>query len=542
MRGTNDLVRFAVVTIGLILFAETAGAHFRQQMPPPRPKPAPTPQPRLAPARPADPGAVLLLTADDACELFVDGEKVADLKRDEVRKVPVSLGQHLVRAVNPTAEWRSIIEIKEKRQYVLVTELKSSKSAPADPPVPSRASPPPSAPPPAAKPAPSTRPAPEMSAEDTAALNSYWRSFAAAVTAITREYPDPVEADAAVYAGIRGLLDTIDPYSQFFTPQEYAALRQQDSGSRFGTGISIVKRDGAVSIAEVAVGSPSEAAGLTAGEVLLDVDGQAVDSKSVEDVAKLLSGTLGSRVKVTVQRRGQSARAVELTRADIRAASSVTVSGMLENSVGYIWLSRFQDSADQDLAQALRQLTGVGMQRLVLDLRGNVGGPLDQALKVAARFLPAGTLVVSTRGRAANSNQEYRTEPANLRFEGPLAVIIDRRSASAAEIVAGSVQDNRRGVIVGEPSFGKALVQSVYRLSGNAGLAMTTAHYYTPGGKRIVRTNDSEADATTATGGIVPTVQVSSDAAGLRNATASRLNFARSDATVRAAVKAVLSQ
>jgi carboxyl-terminal processing protease len=207
-----------------------------------------------------------------------------------------------------------------------------------------------------------------------------------------------------------------------------------------------------------------------------------------------LRGSKGTPVRIDVRRSGyEELIAIELQRDEVHILT-VPAYFMLDDTTGYIHMKDFGENTDREVKQALRELTAKGMKRLLFDERGNPGGPLDQAIKVANEFLPAGRMIVYTRGRVANSDQDYRGQEEG-EFTGiPMVVLTNRHSASASEIVAGALQDHDRALIVGETTFGKALVQSVYRISSGSGLALTTAHYYTPSGRLIQRPWDTSFD------------------------------------------------
>jgi carboxyl-terminal processing protease len=233
---------------------------------------------------------------------------------------------------------------------------------------------------------------------------------------------------------------------------------------------------------------------LRRGDVIAQIEGQDTKGWTSDQAVRQLRGPRGTPVHVAIKRSGYD-RLIELdvVRDEIHIPT-VRATFMLDGTTGYILVSDFGENTDQELGRALRDLTGRGMQRLVFDLRGNPGGALDQAIRVANRFLPRGDLIVYTRGRVPNSDQDYRATQQSEYLRIPMVTLVNRNSASASEIVSGALQDHDRSLIVGETTFGKALVQSVYRVSGGAGVAVTTARYYTPSGRLIQRPWDGTFD------------------------------------------------
>src|SRR5438093_1245800 len=241
-------------------------------------------------------------------------------------------------------------------------------------------------------------------------------------------------------------------------------------------------------------GSPAYKKGIRRGDVFANVAGQDAKGWTVEQAQRTLRGPKGTTVYVGVRRRGyDELLKFELTRDEVYIPT-VPAYFMIDATTGYIRMQDFGENTDRDVKHALHDLASKGMRRLLFDIRNNPGGPLDQAIKVSNEFLPRGQMIVYTRGRIANSDQDYRATDESEFTDIPVVVLANRNSASASEIVTGALQDHDRAYIVGETTFGKALVQSVYRISGNAGLALTTAHYYTPSGRLIQRPWDASFD------------------------------------------------
>jgi len=322
----------------------------------------------------------------------------------------------------------------------------------------------------------------------------HYRAFTAALNAIETSYIDKVEPDRLVYGAVRGMLGTLDPHSSFFDPREYAQMRERQEGRYYGIGVSIQAIDGDITAMLVFEGSPAYKKGIRRGDILSKVAGEDAKGWTVDQAMHKLRGPKGTNVDVGIKRRGyEQVIPIQLTRDEV-TIPTVPAYFMIDATTGYIRMQDFGENTDRDVKHALHDLAGKGMRRLLFDVRGNPGGPLDQAIKVANEFLPKGKMIVYTRGRVTNSDQDYRAQEESEFLDMPIVALANRNSASASEIVTGALQDHDRAYIVGETTFGKALVQSVYRISGNAGLALTTAHYFTPAGRLIQRPWDASFD------------------------------------------------
>lgn len=333
-------------------------------------------------------------------------------------------------------------------------------------------------------------------------VSQQYRVFTAALSAIDREYVDRVPSDRLIYDAVGGMLQTLDPHSSFFDPKQYAQMRERQEGKYYGLGISIQVIDGDITVMSLFEGSPAYRSGIRRGDVIARIEGKDEAGKTAmmdtknwtsEQAVKKLKGPKGTKVNISIRRPGYD----KLIDMDVERdeVNIVTVRGafMLDPQTGYIKLGDFSETSDKEVGDALEKLKAQGMKRLVFDLRDNPGGPLDQAIRIANRFLPRGDMIVYTRGRVPNADQDYRgtDEPD---FTGPMVVLTNRQSASASEIVSGAVQDHDRALVVGETTFGKALVQSVYKISEGAGLALTTGRYFTPSGRMIQRPWDNAFD------------------------------------------------
>ena len=321
-----------------------------------------------------------------------------------------------------------------------------------------------------------------------------YKVFTAALSAIESNYVGDFESDRLVYGAISGMLGTLDPHSNFMDPRSYAQMRERQEGRYYGLGISIAVIDGDITVATVFENSPAYQVGVRRGDVISKIEGDDTKGWASDRAVSRLKGPKGTKVHVSVKRTGYD-HLIELnvTRDEIHIPT-VPAAVMLDATTGYIKLRDFGENTDQELGRALKDLSGKGMRRVVFDLRGNPGGALDQAIRVANRFLPRGDMIVYTRGRVANSDQDYRATEQSDYLNVPMITLVNRNSASASEIVSGALQDHDRSLIVGETTFGKALVQSVYRVSQGAGAAITTARYYTPAGRLIQRPWDGTFD------------------------------------------------
>jgi carboxyl-terminal processing protease len=284
-------------------------------------------------------------------------------------------------------------------------------------------------------------------------------------------------------------------------------MREQQSGRYYGIGITIVSADGQIIVTLPPFeGSPAYRAGIRRNDVIARV-GQPIPGKTprqiaweetkgwqTEDVVKRVKGPKGTTVEISIRRPGVDTLIDLTVERDEIQITSVRTAFMIAPGTGYVRMQDFIETTDEELGRALEKLKGLGMQRLMLDLRDNPGGPLDQAIAVSSRFLKRGQMVVQTKGRIANVDHTYRTESQGGYTDIPMIVLTNRNSASASEIVSGAMQDHDRALLVGETTFGKALVQGVYSISQGAGLALTTGRYYTPSQRMIQRPWDGAFD------------------------------------------------
>jgi carboxyl-terminal processing protease len=322
----------------------------------------------------------------------------------------------------------------------------------------------------------------------------HYKTFTAALSAIESTYVDKVDSDRLVYGAVRGMLGTLDPHSSFFDPREYAQMRERQEGRYYGLGITIQAIDGDITAASVFEGSPAYRKGIRRGDIIAKIGGEEAKGWTTEQAMRKLRGPKGSPVQIELKRRGyEKPIPLEVVRDEVQIRT-VPAYFMVDAATGYIRHQDWGENTDREMQRALKELKSKGMKRLLYDIRGNPGGPLDQAIKVSNEFLPKGKMIVYTRGRVPNSDQDYRATEDSEFTDVPMVVLMNRNSASASEIFTGALQDHDRAYLVGETTFGKALVQSVYRISSGAGLALTTAHYYTPSGRLIQRPWDESFD------------------------------------------------
>jgi carboxyl-terminal processing protease len=330
-------------------------------------------------------------------------------------------------------------------------------------------------------------PSVRATAADTSGIQQAARQFTRVLAIVQKNYAQPVDVDHAVEDGaIPGMLRVLDPHSNFFDQKQFSLLREEQRGRYYGVGMQVAPQSGQTVVIVPFVGSPAYKAGIRPGDVIMKVDGKPCKGLTTSQVADLLKGPKGTVVHITMGREGWS-KPLEftVTRAEI-PRPGVDFYTMLKPGVGYIRMSAFNETTAQELAAALKELDAPHLDGLILDLRGNPGGLLNQAVDVADMFLEKGQLIVSHRGRASTERRYYAIH-GNHGVDVPLVVLINGQTASASEIVSGALQDHDRGLIVGETSFGKGLVQTVSQLSDGTGLALTTARYYTPSGRLIQR-------------------------------------------------------
>ncbi len=301
---------------------------------------------------------------------------------------------------------------------------------------------------------------------------------------VRNEYVENLDGVDLDRAAVDGIVARLDPHSHFLDAAEYQAMRVSTSGQYSGVGLEVADHEGRVVVVSPIEGSPAARAGVRAGDVLLQIDGEGLRHGGLDRAVERMRGPTGSTVRLTVAREGEAEPLqFELERSEVHVR---TVSAArLPGSVGYMHITHFNDETPRDVSDLLAKLQDVGPLRgLVLDLRGNPGGVLDSAVSVADDFLDDG-LIVRAEGRAAGARFEMRASDGDLLGNAPIVVLVDRGSASGSEIVAGALRDHRRATLMGERTFGKGSVQTVIPLSGGSALKLTTSRYFTPSGASI---------------------------------------------------------
>ena len=315
---------------------------------------------------------------------------------------------------------------------------------------------------------------------------------------VERNYVEPVDAEKLIYGAIQGMLQTLDPHSSFMPPDVYKELQVETKGSFEGLGIEITTREGVLTVVSPIDDTPAFRAGLKAGDQIIKINGESTKDMTLMEAIKRLRGPRGTHVTISLLRKGWTElKDFTLTR-DVIPIQSVKYE-RLPDGIGYVRIKSFQEATSQDLEKALRDLesNAGGIKGLILDLRNDPGGLLPQAIEVADKFIAQG-VIVSTEGR--HEKKQYTAHPEGTRTQFPMVVLVNGGSASASEIVAGALQDHKRALILGSPTFGKGSVQSIYGpLEDGSGLRLTVALYYTPNGHNIQAK------------GIVPDVRVEED-------------------------------
>lgn len=325
------------------------------------------------------------------------------------------------------------------------------------------------------------------------------KRYSEILAAIEANYAEEVDAAKPVASSIREMLRTLDPHSNFFEVKEFSQMQEKQKGSYFGLGITIVSIDGRITVVSPFEGSPAHRLGIRAGDIIVGIENEDARGMDIDAVVKRLRGPKGSQVKVKLERQGYAQPLEFVVVRDEIPLHSVPYSFMVSKDVGYIRLVDFNETTacrpsepagcERELERALRTLKDQGARSYVLDIRDNPGGLLDMAFAVPNLFLKKGQMVVYTKGRYKRDESSYITESDSPWADVPLVVMTSRHSASASEIVAGAIQDHDRGLIIGERTFGKGLVQTIWPLRSVRGyaLSLTTARYYTPSGRSIQR-------------------------------------------------------
>jgi carboxyl-terminal processing protease len=324
-------------------------------------------------------------------------------------------------------------------------------------------------------------------ASDDDGIKSSLKSFTKAYELVEENFADPVNPDKSIYKGaIPGMLRTLDPHSNFFDPHDFQILREDQKGHYFGVGMQVQPRNGKTIVVSPFTGSPAYKAGIRPGDVIVEVNDKKTDNLSTTEVADLLKGPRGTPVQIVVARDGVEKPLTFNVIRDEISRKSVQDGMWVKPGIAYVDVDQFNENTSKELEDTLKRLGENNIKGLIFDLRDNPGGLLNEGVAVADHFLQKDQTIVSHRGRAS-AEKAYKARHGNSGHDYPMVVLVNRYSASAAEIVAGALQDHDRAWILGDNTFGKGLVQTVYPLGENAGLALTTAKYYTPSGRLIQR-------------------------------------------------------
>jgi carboxyl-terminal processing protease len=339
--------------------------------------------------------------------------------------------------------------------------------------------------------------------------------FGEVLEKINKEYVDEVDQSKSMDAAINGLLQSLDPYSAYMTPESFKGMQTETSGKFGGLGIEVGMESGVVKVISPIDNTPASKAGLKAGDYIVKIDGIQVQGKSLMDAVDLMRGLVGSSIEITVRRRGvKKALIFNITREIIQIQS--VKSELINNNIGYIRLTSFNENSSNQIKQKVKMLNkNKSLKGYILDLRNNPGGLLSQAIKISDYFLENGE-IVSTKSRKISENRKWFATKGDIIDGKTLIVLINYGSASASEIVAGALKDHKRAIILGENSFGKGSVQSIIPLKNRGAIRLTIAKYYLPSGKSI-----SEV-------GVTPDIEIEEGSENFKfnSATDNQLNFA----------------
>jgi carboxyl-terminal processing protease len=303
---------------------------------------------------------------------------------------------------------------------------------------------------------------------------------------LQKEYVEERKSKDLVYGAIKGMLETLDPHSAFMTPGMYKEMQEETKGRFEGIGIEITTKEGVLTVVSPIEDTPAFKAGILAGDQILKINGEPTKNLTLMDSVKRLRGPRGTKVTITIMREGFTKPQDFTLVREVIPVRSVRYE-LLEKHYGYIRISQFQEKTDSEFEKAMKALEEENkgpLKGLILDLRNNPGGLLDQAVKVADRFIESG-LIVSVEGRREDQRMKFQAHPQGIINHSPLVVLVNGGSASGSEIVAGAIQDHGRGILIGTQTFGKGSVQTIFPLKDGSGLRLTTARYYTPNGRTI---------------------------------------------------------
>lgn len=311
----------------------------------------------------------------------------------------------------------------------------------------------------------------------------YFRLFTDVFKTVKENYVGETSTKDLIYGALNGMLKSLDPFSTFFTPEQYKEFQQETEGEFGGVGIEIGMEKGRPIVISPIEGTPAFRAGIKSGDVIIEIDGEDTSNMSLMDVVKRIRGKPGTKVNLTIMRKGSDKPIkIELERAIIKIES---VKWTKIEDIGYIRLSQFTDGSGREMEKALKSLVSQGVKGIILDIRNNPGGLLTEAINVSELFLKDGKLIVYTKTRKGEINRYFSRKKTVIPENMPLVLLINRGSASASEIVSGALQDHKRAIILGEKSFGKASVQNIIPLEDGSAIKLTVAYYYTPLGRLI---------------------------------------------------------
>jgi carboxyl-terminal processing protease len=309
------------------------------------------------------------------------------------------------------------------------------------------------------------------------------------------EYVHRVDLEKLMLGGIRGMLDTLDPHSQFLSKKQYDDLMVSTHGSFGGLGIEIDIRNDWLTVIAPIEGTPAHRVGIIGGDRIVKIEGKSTRGITMTEAIQKLRGPKGTEVTITIQREGEPDLLDYALVRDVIKIKSVPFATLMDGDIGYVRVAGFSDDTGKELRSTFKDLRAQGMEKMIVDLRRNTGGLLTQAIEVSEQFLEKGQTIVSTRGRRSEQTREYTARSRAAGGDYPLIILVDNQSASASEIVAGAVQDLDRGLVVGLTTFGKGTVQSVMRLPGGNALKLTTAKYFTPSGRCINKDEEATDDS-----------------------------------------------
>ncbi|MDP8298931.1 MAG: S41 family peptidase [Candidatus Tantalella remota] len=322
--------------------------------------------------------------------------------------------------------------------------------------------------------------------DDSKGLFSQVQLFADALTLISTDYVEPVKVKDLIHGAISGMMKTLDDYSQFLDPEEFKEMTEETKGEFGGIGIEIGIRDGILTVIAPIDDTPASKAGMEAGDRIVKINDKVTRDMTLDDAVKELRGEAGTKIELTVVREDEDKILTFKIKRAIIKLKSIKEARIIEGDVGYIKLVEFQERTAKDLRRAIKELRGSDAASLIIDLRNNPGGLLDASVEVADQFLEQGELIVYTEGRDPKKRMEFRAKKKPEFEDMDLVLIVNKGSASASEILAGALKDNKRALVVGETTFGKGSVQTVIPLKDRSALRLTTAAYFTPSGANLM--------------------------------------------------------